>query len=70
MFGVYFLRHPDLRRLLTDYGFVGYPLRKDFPLTGFIEIAYSNFSNRIVHMPVSLMQEYREHNYPIFQGFR
>ncbi len=59
MFGVFFINHPDLRRMLTDYGFKGHPLRKDFPLTGFIEIFYDDFSKRLLYEKVSLTQEYR-----------
>lgn len=68
MFGVFFFQHPDLRRLLTDYGFRGYPLRKDFPLTGYTEIWYSAFAGRIIYVPVSLVQEYRDFTYAIFRG--
>lgn len=59
MFGVLYLNHPDLRRILTDYGFKGYPLRKDFPLTGFVELKYDSISKRISYKPISLVQEYR-----------
>ena len=59
MFGLYFYDHPDLRRILTDYGFQGFPLRKDFPLSGFIELRYDDSLGRIVYEPVSLSQEYR-----------
>lgn len=59
LFGVYFYNHLDLRRILTDYGFSGHPLRKDFPLTGFLEIAYSDIDGRIVSSPVELTQEFR-----------
>lgn len=63
MFGIFFFGNRDLRRILTDYGFIGHPLRKDFPLTGFTEIFYSDFYKRIVHRPVELMQEYRNFNF-------
>lgn len=59
LFGIVFRNHPDLRRILTDYGFKGHPLRKDFPLTGYIEIFYDDSKRRIVYAPVSLAQEYR-----------
>lgn len=59
MFGILIIKHPDLRRLLTDYGFRGFPLRKDFPLTGFYEIYYDDTKKRIIENPVCLAQEYR-----------
>jgi NADH dehydrogenase (ubiquinone) Fe-S protein 3 len=59
MFGVLFKNHTDLRRILTDYGFLGHPLRKDFPLTGFFELFFDDFKRNIVSAPVSLAQEYR-----------
>jgi NADH-quinone oxidoreductase subunit C len=59
MFGVRFDGHPDLRRILTDYGFDGHPLRKDFPLTGFVEVRYDDTQKRVVYEPVKLTQEYR-----------
>ncbi len=59
MFGIYFFKHPDLRRMLTDYGFKGHPLRKDFPLTGYVEVRYDDFAKRLLYEKVSLAQEYR-----------
>lgn len=59
MYGVHFANNPDLRRILTDYGFQGHPLRKDFPLTGFKEIAYSERRKNLITKPVSLVQDYR-----------
>ena len=59
MFGLYFYNHKDLRRLLTDYGFQGFPLRKDFPLTGFLEVYYNDSTKRLSYEPVELAQEYR-----------
>jgi len=59
MFGIFFVGHNDLRRILTDYGFKGHPLRKDFPLTGFIEVRYINNEKRILAEEVSLAQDYR-----------
>lgn len=59
MFGIYFFNHPDLRRILTDYGFKGHPLRKDFPLTGYTEVRYSHIEKRILVEEVSLTQDYR-----------
>lgn len=63
LFGIFFYNHPDLRRILTDYGFEGHPLRKDFPLTGFVEIFYDDTKKRVVYEPVSLAQEYRNFNF-------
>ena len=59
LFGVYFINHPDLRRILTDYGFEGHPLRKDFPLSGYIELRYDIISNRMISEPLELSQEFR-----------
>jgi NADH-quinone oxidoreductase subunit C len=62
-YGILFTGHPDLRRLLTDYGFEGHPLRKDFPLTGFVEVRYDNEQRRVVYEPVRLPQEYRDFDF-------
>jgi NADH-quinone oxidoreductase subunit C len=59
LYGVYFADHPDLRRLLTDYGFEGHPMRKDFPLTGYVELRYDETQKRVVYEPVRLKQEFR-----------
>ena len=63
MYGIKFKNHPDLRRILTDYGFDGYPLRKDFPLTGFNEVRYSEKDKKIVYEQVKLEQEYRKFDF-------
>jgi NADH-quinone oxidoreductase subunit C len=59
LFGVFFSDHPDLRRILTDYGFEGHPLRKDFPLTGYVELRYDQDQKRVVYEPVKLTQDFR-----------
>jgi NADH-quinone oxidoreductase subunit C len=63
LFGIYFADHPDLRRLLTDYGFEGHPLRKDFPLTGYVEVHYDEDQKRVVYEPVMLKQEFRRFDF-------
>jgi NADH-quinone oxidoreductase subunit C len=63
MYGIRFSGHPDLRRLLTDYGFQGHPLRKDFPLTGFVEVRYDDEAKRVVYEPVKLNQEFRNFDF-------
>ena len=63
MYGVPFTDHPDMRRILTDYGFSGYPLRKDFPLTGYVELRYDDELKRVVYQPVQLVQEFRDFDF-------
>jgi NADH-quinone oxidoreductase subunit C len=63
MYGVLFANHPDLRRMLTDYGFDGHPLRKDFPMTGYVEVRYDDARKRVVYEPVKLTQEYRSFDF-------
>ena len=63
MYGIKFKNHPDMRRILTDYGFNGHPLRKDFPLTGFKEVRYSEKDKKVIYEPVKLEQDYRNFDF-------
>ena len=63
MYGIMFSGHPDLRRILTDYGFEGHPLRKDFPLTGHVEVRYDDEQKRVIYEPVTLTQEFRRFDF-------
>ena len=63
MNGIYIEQHPDLRRILTDYGFEGYPLRKDFPLSGYTEVRYDDSQKRVISEPIELTQEFRVFNF-------
>ena len=63
LFGIKFISHPDLRRILTDYGFNGHPLRKDFPVSGFLEVRYDEVEKRVIYEPTTLTQGYRDYDF-------
>jgi len=63
MYGVFFQNHPDLRRILTDYGFQGHPMRKDFPLSGYVEVSYDEKLKRVITQPLELTQEFRSFDF-------
>ena len=63
LFGIFFINHPDLRKILTDYGFSGFPLCKDFPLTGFYEVHYDQEAKRVAYTPVRLAQDFRQFDF-------
>ena len=66
MFGIYFKNHVDLRRILTDYGFENFPLRKDFPLNGYLEVRYDEEVKRVIYEPLEITQEFRFFNFKAF----
>ena len=71
MYGIFFYNHPDLRRILTDYGFDGYPLRKNFPLNGYLEIRYDEEKQYLVYEPIELMQNIRYYDFinPFYKNY-